>query len=209
MIMKTMFSFIIFLLLNSTLLSQNTTENRELLLIAIEHLSKGEYKKAIPVLDSCIKLNPSEARLYNLLGCATIYQDVLNHTKNNLAALRLFDKAINLDTTNYRFYTNRAFARQMLDNYAGSLADHKKALSFDTTNVELHANVLRLLWIQRKNKQAFDYANKMTQDFPLNGYAYHVRGQLKRDWLHKYLEGNKDIKKSEVLGWRQGLELYY
>jgi hypothetical protein len=37
----------------------------------------------------------------------------------------------------------------------------------------------------------------------------YVRGQLKRDYLHKYPEGNKDIKKSEALGWKKGFDLMY
>jgi hypothetical protein len=45
--------------------------------------------------------------------------------------------------------------------------------------------------------------------FPGDGYAYYVRGNLKRDYLHKYPEGNKDIKLGEQLGWRQGMHLMY
>ena len=176
---------------------------------AKNYIGEDQYRKAIPFLDSCIGMNNKDAAVYNLRGCATIYQDVLNDTKNNQQAILFFNKAIAMDSTNYWYIANRAHAWQNLDKFKKSLSDYKKALSLDTTNVELHGDVLRSLWIQNRNKEAFAYCSKIIQQFPAHGYAWYVRGQLKRDYLHQYPEGNKDIKKSEELGWAQGLRLYY
>ncbi|HLG39198.1 MAG TPA: tetratricopeptide repeat protein [Chitinophagaceae bacterium] len=174
-----------------------------------DSMAAYKYNKAIALLDSCIKINKSDANLYNMRGCATIYQDAINDEKNNKTAIQFFNKAIQTDSTDYRYYVNRGWAWQNLDKYANSLKDYKKALSLDTNNVELHGHVLRSLWIQNKNKEAYAYSNKIIRQFPNDGYAYYVRGQLKRDYLHKYPEGNKDIKIAEELRWERGFNLYY
>lgn len=79
-----------------------------------------------------------------------------------------------------------------------------KALSLDTTDVLLYGDVLRSLWIRNKNREAYAYADKVIALFPNDGYAFYVRGNLKRDFLHKYPEGNIDIKRSEMLAGNRG-----
>lgn len=176
---------------------------------AREHISLAEYASAIPLLDSCIKINKTDPVAFNLRGCATIYQDAVNDEKNNKKAIGFFTKAIQLDSSNAWYYHNRGWSFQQLDKYAASLKDFRKAVALDTANVNLYGNVLRVLWLQNKNKEAYAYSEKIIRLFPRNGYAYYVRGQLKRDYLHKYPEGNIDIRKSEKLEWEQGIRLHY
>ena len=172
-------------------------------------MDRNQFSSAIPLLDSCIKINNKNADVYNLRACATIYSSSVNDEKNNKTAIRFFTLAIGIDSTNNWYYNNRGWSYQMLDNYAPAMKDFRMAISLDTANVYYYGNVLRVLWLQKKNKEAYTYSEKIIALFPADGYAYYVRGQLKRDYLHKYPEGNKDIKKGEELGWQQGLRLFY
>lgn len=172
-------------------------------------MEAGEYRQAIVLLDNCLLTDSTNAAAYNLRGCATIFQAPVNDEKNNKTAILFFTRALHRDSTNYFYLNNRGWAWQNLDNLIRSYADFKAALRLDSSNVELHGNILRNLWLRNRNREAYNYCNKMIDQFPGDGYAWYVRGQLKRDYLHKYPEGNLDIKKSEELGWKQGFWLLY
>lgn len=167
-------------------------------------MEQGDYKNVIVLIDKCILLDDKNAYVYNLKGCAVVFQSYINDEKNNKQAVMLFTKAILLNSSKSDYYNNRGWAYQNLDKLMLSYADYKKALSMDTTNMVSHHNILRNLWIRNKFKEAYAYAEKVIKKFPNNGYAYHVRGNLKRDYLHKYKEGNVDIAISEKLKWSIG-----
>ncbi len=133
----------------------------------------------------------------------------INDEKNNKTAIACFTKAIQSDATNYRYYHNRGWAYANLDDYTKANADYKKAAQIDSTNITLQQNLLRVMVVKNRNKDAYAFAEKLIKQFPNDGYAYYIRGDLKRDYLHKYPEGNKDIKLGEQLGWRQGMYLMY
>lgn len=181
--------------------------------ISIEHLRElmklGKYTQVIEEAGLELTQNKADANLYNIVGCATIYQSYINDEKNNKEAILFFTKAIQLDSSVANFYVNRGWAYQSLDNYVASYKDYKKALSLDSNRVELHGHVLRTMWLRKKYKEAYAFSTSIIEKFPTDGYAYHVRGNLKRDYLHKYPEGNLDIKESNRLGWRAGFYLEY
>jgi tetratricopeptide (TPR) repeat protein len=172
-------------------------------------MQNANYKTAIILLDRCLKMDQTNATAYNLRGCATIFQSYVNDEKNNKTAIIFFSKALQYDGANFFYLNNRGWAYQNLDDYLNSSLDFRKAVELDSNNVELHCNVLRNLWIRNRYKEAYAYCDKLINKFPNDGYAWYVRGQLKRDYLHKYPEGNKDIKKSEALGWKKGFDLMY
>ena len=41
---------------------------------ALKNIRRNKYSMAIPLIDSCIQINGGNAELYNLRGCALIYQ---------------------------------------------------------------------------------------------------------------------------------------
>jgi tetratricopeptide (TPR) repeat protein len=172
-------------------------------------MATSEYEKAIVLIDKCILLDGKNAYVYSLKGCATIFRSFINDEKNNKLAVILFSKAIELDSSKSEYYNNRGWAYQNIDKLLLSYADYKKALSLDTNNLISHHNILRNLWIRNKYKDAYAYSEIIITKFPNNGYAYHVRGNLKRDYLHKYKEGNIDIKISEKLKWNMGEYFIY
>ena len=175
---------------------------------AVLALHDHNYRNAIYWAEQCLKVDSADASMYNLRACATLYSAPINDEKNNDTAIRYFGKAIRYDSTNYRYYANRGRAYQTIDKHKSALKDFRKALSLDSSNVESHGRVLMSLFVQNRNKEAYAMASKIIEKFPEHGYAWYVRGQLKRDYLHKYPEGNKDIKKGTELGWRQGYWLY-
>ena len=170
---------------------------------------KGQYLACIQLIDSCILGEPNAARLYNLKANAILSSGSINEEVHDKQAIKLFSKAIALDSTDARYFNNRGWAYQFLDFYKKASKDFDKAVELSPNRVAYHHNTLRILWIGRKYKAAMRLCDKLIARFPDDGYAYHVRGNLKRDYLHKYLEGNKDIKKSKELGWGGGILLEY
>ena len=180
-----------------------------LLAAAKQHMFNQHYSRVIELADSCLKNSPDNPEANNLKGCATIRVSYINDEKNNRTAVSCFTKAIQADPTNYMYYNNRGWAYANLDDYTKANADYKKAVEIDSSNVSLQANLLGVMVIKNRNKEAYAFSNKLIAQFPNDGYAYYIRGNLKRDYLHKYPEGNKDIKLGEQLGWQQGMHLMY
>jgi tetratricopeptide (TPR) repeat protein len=205
--MKTVLPFII--IFYSLTATAQATINNDCYAAARNQAGSSQYSLAIATADSCLQKDSNDAALLNLVGCATIYRSSLNDEANNKLAITFLSKAIKIDPANAMYYSNRGWSWQMLDKYSAAMKDFRKALSLDSNNVELYGHVLRVLWLQNKNKEAMSFAGEVISKFPEDGYAWYVRGQLKRDYLHQYVEGNKDVKKGEQLGWRQGMQLYY
>lgn len=172
-------------------------------------LSNGMNAEAIYTLEASIKNGCTQSAIYNLIGCSFMTLTFVNDDTNNLKAIRHFDVAIKQDSSNPAFYNNRGWALQNLNKYKLALSDFKKAAFLDSMDVNYQGNVLRVLWILNKYKEAYSFAEELIKKFPEDGYAYHVRGNLKRDYLKKYPEGNLDIKKSELLKWRGGIYRRY
>jgi tetratricopeptide (TPR) repeat protein len=168
-----------------------------------------DYAAVITTLDSCLKNDPNHAAANNLKGCAAIRLTTINDEKNVRLAIACFSKAILLEPANYVYYNNRGWAYGNLDENIKASADFNKAIQLDSSLLVLQMNVLRMLYVRNRNKEAYAYCDRLIRMFPDDGYAYYVRGNLKRDYLHKYPEGNKDIKLGEELGWRQGMYLMY
>ncbi len=201
------------LLLSFTILCINNAKANDSCIIYINEarrlMGESEYVKAILLIDKCILLDNKNAYVYNLKGCATVFKSSINDEINNKQALILFNKAIEIDSSKSEYYNNRGWANQNLDKLILSYLDYKKALSLDTNNLVSYSNILRNLWIRNKFKDAYTYSEILIKKFPNDGYAYHVRGNLKRDYLHKYKEGNIDLKISEKLRWNMGQFFIY
>ena len=169
---------------------------------------ENKYKAAIILIDSSMNLCDNKIELYNLRACVSIHSSYVNDEVTAKYAIADFTKAIALNDKNFMLYSNRGSAYSNIDDFTNALKDYKMALNLDSSKVENYGNVLRMLWVKNRFKEAYAFSEKIIAKFPNNGYAYHVRGNLKRDYLHKYPEGNIDIKKSEILFWKQGMLLY-
>ncbi len=166
-------------------------------------LKNREYDQALHALETCINLYPERDDLYNYKGYIIINSGPINNEENNIEAIKAFSKAIQLYPLP-KYYNNRGWSYQMLEKYPESIADFDKAVEINPSDVILNHNVLRLKYITKKYKVAMDLCDEHILKFPDDGYAYHVRGKLKRNYLKKYIEGNKDIKISKEKDWFKG-----
>lgn len=164
-------------------------------------LENNDYEDAIRFIDSAIELKPEHAPLYNAMGYCFMFKTTINDPNNCRTASRYFTKAIDLDSMEAKYFCNRGWAYQMTDDYTLALKDFEKAAYLHAPNVELQGNILRMKLLMKDNAAALELSDSIIARFPKDGYAYHVRGNLKRDYLKKYIDGNKDLKIAEELGW--------
>lgn len=176
------------------------------LLLAMENQN---YPRAIQYVDSALIIKPNDAQTYNTQGVAYIYSGSVNDPINNAKAIKSFDKAIELDDTQHTFYNNRGWAYQIMDKYKMASKDYDQAMYLQPYTVEYHGNVLRVLYLTKQYNEALQMCDSIINQFPNDGYAYHIRGEIKRDHLHQYLEGNEDKEMAQELEWSQGIQLYY
>lgn len=165
--------------------------------------------EAMAVVDSALQEYPNHHAYLNLKALLVLNLGPINDEKNDRIALELLNKAIEQKPSYASYYNNRGWVHQFLDDYEAAKKDYDLAAELNPTSVNLMGNTLRILWMMKRNKEALAKANEIIETFPKDGYAYHVRGNLKRDYLHKYIEGNKDIKISKELGWNGGIFLVY
>ncbi len=167
------------------------------------------YDQAIVRLDKFITKYPDESDAYNTRGACYMCQGPINDSEGLRLGIKDFNEAIKINNKNPKYYNNRGWAYQFQDKYPEALSSFETARKLDSTNVGFHGNILRVKFITNQNKEALKLCDSIIQKFPNDGYAYHVRGDLKRDYLHKYLEGNKDKEKAKEIGWNQGVNLLF
>ena len=173
---------------------------------AKESIKAREFSSAITFLYSCISISPDSALFHNYKGYCYHYKGFVNDSKNNKIAIINFNRAIELDNSKAKYYHNRGICLNILEFDSDATRDFETAANLDSISVDYDHNKLRMKWLSNR-KNALIYADSLINRFPYDGYAYYVRGQLKRDYLHKYIEGNEDIELSRKLGWNQGLNL--
>lgn len=207
------FSIVLFLITISTLTwgQVATTEDYlESVYNDILQLKKtNQRQEALYKTSLTIQQYPERGAFYNLKAILVLAGGSINNKKNDKAAILLLDSAILYAPDAASYYNNRGWIHQIMDHYKLAKKDFDKAVELEPTRVEYQHNPLRLLFIQNKNKAAMVLCNILIDKFPKDGYAYHVRGELKRDYLHKYIEGNKDKKRAKELGWNGGIYLRY
>ena len=172
-------------------------------------LTEKDYPKCIIYLDSLIALEPDFDLLYNLRACCFIYQGSINDAFNDSVAIANWDKAIALNNKVAFYYYNRAYIKLIQDDYAEAEYDYTMAYMLEPEDKRYHHGLLKVKMIQDKNKEAMELANEIIEKYPDDGYAYYIRGNLKRDYLKQYKEGNVDVKRGKELGWNGGFGLIF
>lgn len=176
----------------------------------IVYLKKtGQLEEAYYKASLTLEQHPGQADFYNLKAMVVLATGSINDAKNDQAAILLLDSAIQYAPNRAAFYNNRGWIYQIMDKYSLAEKDYDKAANIEPSNIDFQCNRLRLLYVRNRNKAAMALCDQLIAQFPEDGYAYYVRGNLKRDYLHKYVEGNKDIKLSKQLGWHSGIHLKY
>ncbi len=83
------------------------------------------------------------------------------------------DKAIDLDSTKFEYFLQRAFIYFGLKNYEKAIHDFKIVLELDPNDWYANANLGTIYRILRNNDQlSLDYCNKAIEIDPSNSYSY-------------------------------------
>jgi tetratricopeptide (TPR) repeat protein len=91
-----------------------------------------------------------------------------------------YDKAIEIDSTLYLIFYNRAHLKEKLKDYNSSLIDYNRTIALDTNNFKAFYNRALVKTELNDIKGAIsDYTKTISLD-PKNSLAYHNRGNLKR-----------------------------
>lgn len=102
------------------------------------------YQDAISTLTQASRLNPVDARIWNLLGCAYFsleqYSDSIKH----------FNRAIELDGNHHEYYFRRGFAYYRLNNYEFAKKDCLKAIELALDIAAYHYNLGRLYFLKNE-----------------------------------------------------------
>jgi tetratricopeptide (TPR) repeat protein len=172
-------------------------------------LNAKEYTKCIAYLDSLINLEPAFDLLYNLRACCYIYKGSINDAYNDSIAISNWDQAIELNSKEAMYYYNRGYIQLIQDNYEEAERDYTMAYMLEPDDKRYHHGYLKIKMIRNKNEEALEIADEVIAKYPKDGYAYYIRGNLKRDYLKRYKEGNVDIAKGKELGWNGGFGLLF
>lgn len=97
----------------------------------------SDYGRAIAAYDSALDLLPTaeeRAAIYNDRGLSDLMLNELSE------AIADFGRAIRLDSSNERAYTNRACAYQHQRNYSAAVADFTRVLQLDAERAEAYVS---------------------------------------------------------------------
>lgn len=99
---------------------------------AKDYAFRGNWASAAAAYEEAIKLDPSEATLYQGQGVAFVM--IRQYEK----AIVAYDKATELNPGDAKLWTGKALAFQMLGRYQESVDAYKQAIKLDPFNKELH-----------------------------------------------------------------------
>jgi tetratricopeptide (TPR) repeat protein len=100
----------------------------------ISLLSEGKFEEAVFTLEKVIELNPINAKAHNAIGVAYF------ETKKYGNALKYYSEAILRDSSDYKYFYNRANAKKELLDLSGSLTDYRKALTLKKDVEDIYLN---------------------------------------------------------------------
>lgn len=97
-----------------------------------ELYNSGEYEKAAEMLSRAVKLNPSHAEAYNVLGVCLAFLGQYEEAMNNL------NRAVELDNRFAHAYFNRAICWKLQKKYDEAIKDFDIAISLNPRDVWAH-----------------------------------------------------------------------
>lgn len=181
----------------------------ELLVKGTNEYQKGDFKNALYYLNEAIKLDPKNARAYNIRGLAKYesenYEDaILDYDKaividskyvaaynnrgnakselgDHKGAILDFDKAIKYDPKNAIAYTNRGNSKSELGNYKGAIADYNRAIKSDPKDTTVYFNYGIAKSELGDFKGAITNYDQAIKNDPKNAGAYNNRGNAKHE----------------------------
>jgi tetratricopeptide (TPR) repeat protein len=117
-------------------------------------------------------------------------------------ALQEFDKALKIDSNNFRAHYWRGRVYLKMGHYDKATADFKTVVKLKPDYARPYHNLGWLYYQKGKYQESMHYLNKAIELEPNNGWAYYTRGRshFKKGDLHRAL---RDTKRSCALGYQQ------
>ncbi len=172
--------------------------NREIELMnqAREKLNEKRYAEALSLLNKWIKkfgASENAADVYNMRGVAHL------NLGKQAKALNDFNRAIAVDSTNYKYFYNMGNTKRIINLPDEAIADYTRALHLDSTRYEIYLN-RALCHIQQRRLiaaitdlgQAIDYCSVADK------YPFYYRGQTYLK-LNQVENAIKDLQQSIAL----------
>ena len=109
-------------------------DDKALMEKAREQMNKRDYENALPFLNRIIKNGDAGPDVYNLRGIARLELGRYNK------AIKDFDRAIALDSGDYRSYYNKGNAYYRNKNYTAALENYDRALKLSPGEPDIYIN---------------------------------------------------------------------
>ena len=102
------------------------------------------FKDAIECFDEAIKLNPNSDKAWHWKGATFADEGVFcKKIECFNEALKCYDEAIKLNPNAYSAYSNRAYLRYELQDYAGAIEDYSKSIEIDPNDFRDYDTFIR------------------------------------------------------------------
>ncbi|MCH8902862.1 MAG: tetratricopeptide repeat protein [Bacteroidetes bacterium] len=121
-------------------------------------------------------------------------------------AIKYYTKAIELDPTNFIFYTNRASSKGDLEDYEGAIKDCNRAIELNPDDLRAYLNRERCKSVLGNYRGALQDCNKAIMLDPNLSAAYYMRGMVKIELGDKN-GACLDLSKAQDLGFEEANEV--
>ena len=133
------------------------------------YLKKGNISKATADLEQLIKNNPSDVRYYLFLG------DLYFSNEMTTEALAIYQKALELDDSDYEIWYNQGLAFRQLGRYEEAVVSFNKALELNPNDYEAWYDRGNALGDLSKYEDAITSFDKSLQINPDKHGAYYSK----------------------------------
>jgi len=147
---------------------------------SVQLMKNEQFKEALPVLHEAIDHYKDKMLFYNLRGVCHF------ELQNYQAAIENYDKAIELDSSNYKPYYNRGNTYFALNNYPKARRDFERAIALQPDVADIYVNLANCQF----QMQDFDAAIK----------NYMFATEIKQDHFLANLNLGKTLVKIDSTG---------
>ena len=162
--------------------------------LALAYNKKGEYAKAIPVLDEAIQIAPEHPTSYYFKGIS--YTGMKNYGQAEIE----YTNAISKNPNYVAAYFNRGILyTDYINLFDKGIADFKKVLELNPNNKDATINIGICYFKMNKWKEAFEQYTRAIQSFPDDGKIFYLRA-ITCVQITNFRQAYQDGIKSKQLG---------
>lgn len=162
--------------------------------LALAYNKKGEYAKAIQILDEAIQIAPEHPTSYYFKGIS--YTGMKNYGQAEIE----YTNAIIKNPNYVAAYFNRGILyTDYINQFDKGIPDFKKVLELNPNNKDATINIGICYFKMNKWKEAFEQYTHAIQSFPYDGRIYYLRA-ITCAQIRNFRQAYQDGIKSKQLG---------